>query len=142
MSRDFILCDVEDNVLYVSNLMKKFDVGFVLVISNDSLFGVVTDRDLLCDLGSEISQVKVFASKDVIWVDENKSINDALDIMKKHKIKRLVVTSGKSITGVLSLSDIYNTDTSCDKILETLKVIYAINRNDNNFDTKINEFIL
>ncbi len=142
MSRNLIVCDTDDNVLYVSNLMKKYDVGFVLVMCNNKLFGVITDRDLICDLADELAYIKSFATKKIITIDENKAIAEALELMRNHKLKRLVVTNGNKITGVLSLSDIYPTDISSDEIVKTLKCIYAINRNNGEFQANINEFIL
>ena len=62
--------------------------------------------------------------------------------MKTNKIKRLVVTSQNKITGVISLSDIYNSDVDSETILETIKTIFAINRNNGYYDTDVNDFIL
>jgi len=142
MSKKLITCDPDDNILFVSNLMNAWDVGFILIMEKDKLYGVVTDRDLVCDMANQLSQIKSYASKKVITIEEDKDITDALKLMKKHKIKRLVVTKGKNITGVLSLSDILNTDEQPEMVLDTIKTIYEINRNDNYFNADVHDFPL
>lgn len=142
MSKKLITCDPDDNILFVSNLMNAWDVGFVLIMEKDKLYGVVTDRDLVCDMANQLSQIKSYATKDVITINEEKSIEDALQLMKKHKIKRLVVTNKENITGVLSLSDVLQTNQNNEMILDTIKTIYKINRNDNYFNANVHDFPL
>ena len=89
MSKKLITCDPDDNILFVSNLMNAWDVGFILIMEKDKLYGVVTDRDLVCDMANQLSQIKSYASKKVITINEDKDVIDALKLMKKHKIKIL-----------------------------------------------------
>lgn len=142
MSKKLITCDPDDNILFVSNLMNAWDVGFILIMEKDKLYGVVTDRDLVCDMANQLSQIKSYASKKVITIDEEKDVIDALKLMKKHKIKRLVITNNKDITGVLSISDILNTDEYEKEVLDTIKTIYEINRNENYFNADVHDFPL
>lgn len=142
MSKNLVICDPDDNILFVSNLMNVWDVGFVLIMKNNKLYGVVTDRDLVCDMANQLSQIKSYATKNVITIDQNKDIVDALKLMKKHKIKRLVVTNKDKVTGVLSLSDLLMTNENKDLIFDTIKCIYEINRNDNHFDVDVHDFPL
>ena len=142
MSRKLITCEIDDNVLFVCNLMKTHDVGFILIMNKNKLYGVVTDRDLICDLADNKAPIKQFGNKNIVNIDENNEIKDALNLMKTNKIKRLAVTSQNKITGVISLSDIYNSDVDSETILETIKTIFAINRNNGYYDTDVNDFIL
>ena len=142
MSKKLITCAPDDNILFVANLMNVWDVGFILVMDDTNLLGVVTDRDLVCDMANELSKISSYANTKVIKIDENSSLEDALKLMKKHKIKRLIVTNNDNVSGVLSLSDILTTKTNPNLILDTIKAIFEINRNENHFDTDINEFPL
>lgn len=142
MSKNLVVCEPDDNILFVSNLMNVWDVGFVLIMKNGKLYGVVTDRDLVCDMANQLSHVKSYASQKVITIDKNEDVLSALKLMKTHRIKRLVVTDGENVVGVLSLSDIFETNISADVILDALKSIYKINRNINRFDTDVSDFPL
>ena len=142
MSRDLVYAEVDDNVLYVCNKMKKNDVGFVLIMDGKKLYGVVTDRDIVCDLADGNIPIKEFANTNVVSVSMDEDVSKALEMMKYKKIKRLVVTSDKTVVGVVSLSDVYNSDISSGEILKALKEIFVINRNDEDFDTDVGDFIL
>ena len=142
MSKKLITCAPDDNILFVANLMNVWDVGFILVMDDTNLLGVVTDRDLVCDMANELSKISSYANTKVIKIDENSSLEDALKLMKKHKIKRLIVTNNDNVSGVLSLSDILTTKTNPNLILDTIKAIFEINRNENNEDTDVGDFPL
>ena len=142
MSRNLIYAEVDDNVLYVCNRMKENDVGLILIMDGNKLYGVITDRDIVCDLADGEMPIKEFANTNVVSVSMDEDASRALEIMKREKVKRLVVTSDENIVGVVSLSDIYNSDISSDEILEVLKEIFAINRNNEDFDTDVGDFIL
>ena len=142
MSRDLVYAEADDNVLYVCNKMKENDIGFILIMNGNKLYGVITDRDIVCDLAEGNMPIREFANTNVVSVDMNKDVYKAIDIMKKKKVKRLVITYDRNVVGVLSLSDIYNSDIPSEIILEALKEIFAINRNDEDFDTDVHDFIL
>lgn len=142
MTKKLIVCDYDDTVLFVSNLMKQYDVGFILVMKDKKLRGVVTDRDLVCNLAEDVTIIDGYITKNVISIDENEDVKEALNLMKNNKIKRLVITNDNKITGVLSLSDLLNANIDNDKLLETLRVIYKINRNDSYFEANVNDYIL
>ena len=142
MSRNLIYAEVDDNVLYVCNKMKEYDVGFILIMDDNKLYGVITDRDIVCDLADGQMPIREFANTNIVSISKDEDISVGLDKMKQEKVKRLVVTSNKKVVGVVSLSDIYNSDISNEVILGALKEIFAINRNDEDFDTDIHDFIL
>lgn len=142
MSRNLVYAEVDDNVLYVCNKMKEKDVGFILIMDGNKLYGVITDRDIVCDLADSEMPIREFVNTNIASISMNKDVSKALELMKMERVKRLVVTSDDTIVGVISLSDIYNSDISSDEILEALKEIFAINRNDEIFNTDVGDFIL
>ena len=142
MSKNIITCEPDDNILFVSNLMNIWDIGFIVIVDKNKLYGVVTDRDLVCDMANQLSTIKNYAHTNVVTIAEKKSIESALELMKKHKIKRLVITNHDKITGVLSLSDLLNSNVNEKLLLNTIKEIFAINRNQNNFNSHVHDFPL
>ncbi len=146
MSTDLVICSSNDSIYDVSNLMLKYDIGFIPVHENKRIIGVITDRDILikaissnCNCDDSIYD---FITRNVIKIDKLKDIEDALDLMAKNKVKRLIVSDKDKIVGVVSLSDIINNITDSEKLINTLKSIYEINRNIDDFDTEIDEFYL
>ena len=68
MSKKLITCSPDDNILFVSNLMNVWDVGFIIIMDNNKLYGVVTDRDIVCDLANELRAIKNYAHTNVIFM--------------------------------------------------------------------------
>jgi CBS domain-containing protein len=91
--------------------MKSEDIGSLPIVENDRLVGVVTDRDLAIRVLAEgkgaetpVSQV---ASKDVVTVDPQQSLDEAARLMAEHQVRRLPVCEedGK-LVGVLAQADV------------------------------------
>jgi CBS domain-containing protein len=77
--------------------MEERDIGFLPVISEGSLVGVLTDRDITvravsCGLDSKQSLVEKVMTHNAIVLPENSDLEDAADLMEEHDIRRLVVT--------------------------------------------------
>jgi CBS domain-containing protein len=77
--------------------MAERDVGFLPVISEGSLVGVITDRDITVravsrGLDSKQALVDKVMTHDAVVLPENSDLEDAADLMEQHDIRRLVVT--------------------------------------------------
>ena len=141
MSKNIISCKLDSTIYDVAKLMKKYNIGFIPIIDN-GLKGIITDRDIVikCIYNKDIN-IKSYINNNVISIDEDKDINNALKIMSKYKIKRLIVTKEKEIVGILSLSDILNYNNS-NEIINTIKSIYELKDNYINNNNEIDDFYL
>jgi CBS domain-containing protein len=97
----------DDSLKRVAQLMKQEDAGFIPVTNGDQLLGVITDRDIVIRCIAEkddISSVKAqdCMSSSVSTVDADADIADAAQIMDRQEIRRLAVTRGGKLVGVLS----------------------------------------
>lgn len=88
--------------------MEKRDIGFLPVVSEGSLVGVITDRDITVravsrGLDSKQSLVEKVMTRDAVVLPENSDLEDAADLMEEHDIRRLVVTDeNEQPVGVIS----------------------------------------
>ena len=94
-----------------ARLMKSEDVGALPIVEGDKLVGVVTDRDLairvLAEGKSPDTAVAEIASKDVVTVDPNQSLDEAAHLMAEHQVRRLpVVEEDGKLVGVLAQADV------------------------------------
>lgn len=142
MNKNIYVANIDDSLYETAQKMKEFDIGFLPVIQKKKVVGVITDRDIVVKvLANKDSKIKDYISKDLIEVDIDESLENALKIMGEKKVKRLLVKKDNKLVGIISLSDIINYIDS--NLLKTcLKNIYAINRNTDEYLTKINEFEL
>jgi CBS domain-containing protein len=98
----------EDTIQHVAQLMKKEDAGFIPVVENGSLVGVVTDRDIvlrcIADAKSDILKDSVSGcmSKKVVSVSPDADLEEAASLMDQNEIRRLTVVEGNKVVGVLS----------------------------------------
>lgn len=144
MSKKIIFGSLNDSIKNISKLMKENNIGFIPIKNEDKFIGVITDRDIcvsIPEIKSINDSVKSYISNNIIYIDINSSIDEALMLMSKYKIKRLLVKEKDNIIGVLSLSDILNYANS-QNILDTYKTIFYIHDNNRSSIAEIDEFYL
>jgi len=134
MTPDPACCLPQDSVDIAARLMRIQDVGMIPVVEGENvpkLVGVLTDRDLavmVVAAGREPRKTKVseVMTRNVVACDENDPVEQALDSMKSHQIRRIPVLShGNGVVGVVSQSDIalriHNSETTADVVAEISK---------------------
>lgn len=141
MSKNLIVLN-DSNLEDIAKAMKRYDVGMVIINENNKIKGIITDRDIVTKiLANKDNKIKEYLTTNLVSIDINSDINEAIALMKKHKIKRLLVKKDNKLVGVLSLSDLLNTVDN-NILIETYKTIFSINRNTDKYLTDIDEFEL
>ena len=104
---------VSDNpVVEAARIMKEKDVGIVPVVEGGRLVGTVTDRDIAVRVvaeGKDPQSVRVreIASTDVVTVDPQQDLDEALRLMESHQVRRLpVVEEGGRLVGIVAQADV------------------------------------
>lgn len=111
MTANPIALDVGATAAEAASLMKKQNVGDVLVVQNGALHGIVTDRDLvvrcLASGGQAAdSRLQDLCSTEITTLGPDSSIEAAIRLMEKHAIRRLPVVENGAPIGILSLGDL------------------------------------
>jgi CBS domain-containing protein len=92
--------------------MKERDVGIVPVVEGGRLVGTVTDRDIVVRVVAEGKdphsvRVREIASTDVVTVDPQQDLDEALRLMASHQVRRLpVVEEGGKLVGIVAQADV------------------------------------
>lgn len=116
----------ERTVADAAGLMEQYDVGVIpLANENDSLVGLVTDRDLVLRvLAKQRDPREVtlgdIATTNVVTITPDTNIADARDLMADHKVRRLPVVKEGKLVGILALGDIAVADASKRAVGEVL----------------------
>ena len=112
MARYVEFIPAEVPVSEAAELMGELDVGALPVGTAEDLQGVVTDRDILYRVvarglnGAEVT-VGAIATRPVIGCGEEDSLQDAMNLMAAHHIRRLAVRDGGGrVIGWLTLGDV------------------------------------
>jgi CBS domain-containing protein len=99
-------------VVDAARIMRDEDTGVVPIADGDNLVAVITDRDLAIRLVAEgkdgsSTTVRDIASKDLVTVDPQQDLDEALRLMAKHQVRRLpVVEEDGRLVGIVAQADI------------------------------------
>jgi CBS domain-containing protein len=91
--------------------MKEADAGMIPVMDNGNLLGTVTDRDIALRVVAEgkdpqSTTVGEIASRDIVTVQPEEDLDDALQKMAKHQVRRLPVVEDGRLIGVVAQADV------------------------------------
>jgi len=94
-----------------AQLMKQEDVGSLPVVENGRLVGMLTDRDLVTRAVAEgidvaVCRVGDVASRELVTVEPEQDLAEALKLMAQHKVRRLPVVEGERLVGILGQADV------------------------------------
>ena len=104
--------DADKPISYAAKMMRDEDVGLAPVVEGDRLVGTLTDRDIAIRVVAEghdpdSTKVKDVASKDVVTVDPQQGLDEALRLMAEHQVRRLpVVEEDGRVVGVVAQADV------------------------------------
>lgn len=92
--------------------MNKYHIGSLIAVSGSGqAIGIVTERDILTDVvaqgkGSNEVTVEQIMTKELKTISPEASLEEAADMMNKHKIKKLPVVEGSALVGIITASDL------------------------------------
>jgi CBS domain-containing protein len=104
--------DAEKPVAYAAKMMKDENVGFAPVVEGDRLVGTLTDRDIAVKVVAEgkdpqTTPVREIASTNVVTVEPDQDLDEALQLMASHQVRRLpVVEQDRKLVGVVAQADV------------------------------------
>jgi CBS domain-containing protein len=111
MTRNPRTVDAGDSVLEAARQMRDGDFGSVIVMRDGRVDGIVTDRDIAVRAVAEgrdpeSTQVSEVSTSGVATIEPGQSIDDAVEAMREHDIRRLPVVEDGRPVGILSLGDL------------------------------------
>ena len=127
MNRDVKTIEPSESVMEAASQMNEFRIGCLVVVRNEKLVGIITERDILEKVVAEdrkASEVKVsqVMTRDPVLIEDDKDISDAVEIMSNSQVKKLPVISGHSLVGILTAADLANVQPELLKQISALMV--------------------
>lgn len=94
-----------------ARLMRDEDIGDVLVTRGDRLVGIVTDRDVTVRATAEgldprITPVESCLSPDLVVVEADDDVDEAVKTLRDRAIRRVPVVDGDIVVGIVSIGDL------------------------------------
>lgn len=107
----------------VAKKMRQENIGAIPVEENGRVVGIVTDRDIATHAvanGNINCQVKEVMTRSPATIPASATPHEAIQTMLQHNCRRLPVTDGGGLVGMLSLEDLVEAGQDQD-ILKALK---------------------
>jgi CBS domain-containing protein len=110
MTQGVVTAETVDSLRHVGELMRDRNVGSVVILERDRPVGVITDRDLAlavaADGVSTEDEAGPYASRPLVTGMVEMEIEEAVALMVQHRIRRLPVTDGEDLAGIVTIDDL------------------------------------
>ena len=94
----------------VAKAMREEDTGAIIVTEDGRFAGLVTDRDIvvrgLADGRGPDEAVEAVATTDVQTLTPDQSVDDAIQIVREHNVRRVPVVQDGRPVGIVSIGDL------------------------------------
>ncbi|MGI0101802.1 MAG: CBS domain-containing protein [Nitrosotalea sp.] len=111
MKRYVASLDCSKTALDAATLMIEKGVGCVVVTAQGRPFGMITERDILCQMIvfdkrlADLS-LEVIASRPLIYVSLVETVGNVADLMMKNNIRRVLVVEDGKLVGMVVVKDL------------------------------------
>jgi|GEM_PF-323449 len=118
MTKNVVVIDPEDSIKKVVKLFSTKHIGCLIIMDKEKIAGILTERDFLKrvaipNLDKNIMvkmvmkmKVKEIMTKNVITLDSEKTVEDAVDLLEKRGIKKLPITENGKLVGIVTRTDL------------------------------------
>jgi CBS domain-containing protein len=99
------------SVVEAARLMREQDIGSLPITDDEKLVGMITDRDITTRVVAEAADPKLTSvedvySQDLISVEPDQDLEEALRLMARHQVRRLPVVENGRLVGIVAQADI------------------------------------
>ena len=99
------------SVVEAARLMREEDIGSLPITDDEKLVGIITDRDITTRVVAEAADpasmsVEDVYSRDLVSVEPDEDLDEALQLMARHQVRRLPVVENGRLVGIVAQADI------------------------------------
>jgi CBS domain-containing protein len=99
------------SVVEAARLMREEHIGSLPITDDEQLVGMITDRDITTRVVAEAADPRETSvgdvySRDLVSVEPDEDIEEALQLMARHQVRRLPVVEDGRLVGIVAQADI------------------------------------
>jgi CBS domain-containing protein len=99
------------SVVEAAQVMREEHIGSLPITDEEKLVGMITDRDIttrvVADAADpETTSVGDVYSRDLVSVEPDEDLEEALQLMARHQVRRLPVVENGRLVGIVAQADI------------------------------------
>ncbi len=126
MIKNVITLEKDASAYEAVQLLNKHKIGCVVVVHNGGIAGIVTERDLLERVlekcrNPKKTYVSEVMTRHVITGTPDMDTLEATRLMFKIKVKKLPITEGNRLVGIVTLTDIARSTNIDEKTIELIE---------------------
>ncbi len=111
MEKNVIVIEHDKSALDAASLINEKDISFLVVVKDGNPIGVVSERDFVRKIVAENKQASDIPLSKIMsykfrWVEPTTEIEDAVQKMLNHNIRRLVVLENEKLVGIITQTDL------------------------------------
>src|SRR5215471_15081764 len=104
---DPVTVSPQSRISDAQEIMKKYKISGVPVTSNGKLVGILTNRDLRFETRFDLAVEKVMTKENLITVPVGTTLEDAEEILHRHRVEKLLVVDDQyNLKGLITVKDI------------------------------------
>jgi IMP dehydrogenase len=104
---DPVTVSPQSRISDAQEIMKKYKISGVPVTSNGRLVGILTNRDLRFETRFDLAVEKVMTKENLITVPVGTTLEDAEEILHRHRVEKLLVVDDTfHLKGLITVKDI------------------------------------
>jgi CBS domain-containing protein len=99
------------SVVEAARLMREAHIGSLPITDDEKVVGIITDRDITTRVVAEAADPTTTSvgdvySRDLISVEPDHDLEEALELMARHQVRRLPVVENGRLVGMVAQADI------------------------------------
>jgi len=111
MQKNVITIQEDKSALDAAKLISEKDISFLVIVKDDKPIGVITERDFVRKIAAQDKQASLILLSEIMsykfrWVEPSTEIEDAVQKMLNHSIRRLIVLEDEKLVGVITQTDL------------------------------------
>lgn len=112
MTTQFHAIPANATIAEAAKMMNAHDIGMLPVTEDGRVLGAITDRDIVVRSVAEghnpaETPVSIAMTPDVVYVSEDRDVNEAANVMEERQVRRLIVVDDEERpVGIASLGDL------------------------------------
>ncbi len=130
MNKNVMVVSPDAKVKEAVEILNKYRIGSLIVISQDKMLGILTERDILKLIeegkNPETTLVSEIMTTEVHTIEPNDDVTNAAELMVEKKVKRLPVTTQEgALVGIITATDIMSSEP---KFMEAISALLLVGK--------------
>ncbi len=107
ISRGVVVAEKDDTILDVAQLLKKHNIGAVVILEGEKIVGIVSERDIVrkvvcAGLPPQSTRAEDIMTKGVVTADIKEGLNRIHEIMCTAPFRHLPIVENGKLIGIVS----------------------------------------